>query len=194
MSKAFVKESGDDADALDDEQSDQSAGIPPGSKNYVTAEGHRAMRESLLKLMSVERPEVVRVVSWAASNGDRSENGDYIYGKRRLREIDRRIRYLSKRLDCAEVVDPSMHLGNDQIFFGAKVEFFRNGEGPESITIVGIDEVDSAPRRVSWVSPIARALIKARVGDLVMLKTPQGLDEIEILAVDYAWSMQMLQG
>ncbi|NDA55563.1 MAG: transcription elongation factor GreB, partial [Betaproteobacteria bacterium] len=134
------------------------------------------------------------VVSWAASNGDRSENGDYIYGKRRLREIDRRIRYLSKRLDCAEVVDPSMHLGNDQIFFGAKVEFFRNGEGPESITIVGIDEVDSAPRRVSWVSPIARALIKARVGDLVMLKTPQGLDEIEILAVDYAWSMQMLQG
>ncbi|NDF20214.1 MAG: transcription elongation factor GreB, partial [Betaproteobacteria bacterium] len=149
MSKAFVKESGDEADALDDEQSDQSAGIPPGSKNYVTAEGHRAMRESLLKLMSVERPEVVRVVSWAASNGDRSENGDYIYGKRRLREIDRRIRYLSKRLDCAEVVDPSMHLGNDQIFFGAKVEFFRNGEGPESITIVGIDEVDSAPRRVS---------------------------------------------
>ncbi len=145
------------------------------------------MKEALLQLLNHERPEIVRVVTWAASNGDRSENGDYLYGKRRLREIDRRIRYLTRRLDRAEVVNPGLQVGNDQVFFGARIEFLRNGTVPEEITIVGIDEVDPVRRRVSWVSPIAKAVIKSRVGDLLSLRTPQGLDELEILSVDYAW-------
>lgn len=180
MSKAFVKET-DDEDDLDG----SAPPIPAGTKNYMTPEGHRRMKEELLHLIDVERPEVVRVVSWAASNGDRSENGDYIYGKRRLREIDRRIRFLTKRLDNAEVVDPSVHHGSDQIFFGATVTYENQAGDEHTITIVGIDELDPLNGKISWISPVARALIKAREGDSVVLKTPTGVDELTILEVSY---------
>src|SRR5690606_20032933 len=147
--------------------------------------GHARMKAELLQLLDVERPEVVRVVSWAASNGDRSENGDYIYGKKRLREIDRRIRFLTKRLDAAEVVDPVRRQTPDQVFFGATVAYLRNAQAEESVTIVGIDEVDPPRRRVSWISPIARALTKAREGDTVLLPTPAGVDELEVVEIRY---------
>lgn len=180
MNKAFVKES-DDEDDLDP----ATPVIPPGTKNYITPPGHRRLKEELLQLIDVDRPEVVRIVSWAASNGDRSENGDYIYGKRRLREIDRRIRFLTKRLDIAEVVDPSVHHGSDQIFFGATVTY-ENQEGERhTVTIVGIDELDPLNGKISWISPVARALTKAREGDSVVLKTPAGVDELVILEVSY---------
>ncbi len=182
MNKAFVKEGdGDDDDDL-------GAGlppIPPGSKNYITPQGHRRIREELLQLIDVERPEVVKVVHWAASNGDRSENGDYIYGKRRLREIDRRIRFLTKRLDLAEVVDPSVHHGSDQVFFGATVTYVNAAGEEHTVTIVGIDELDPLHGKISWVSPVARALTKAREGDVVTLRTPAGDDELEVIAVQY---------
>lgn len=180
MSKAFVKESDQD-----DEEEFGAPPIPPGTKNYLTPEGHHAMRTELLNLIDNERPEVVNIVSWAASNGDRSENGDYIYGKRRLREIDRRIRFLTKRLDIAEVVQPSVHFGSDQVFFGATVEY-ENQEGEVQIVrIVGVDEFDPLRGKISWISPVARALTKARIGDTVSLKTPHGVDELTILAVNY---------
>lgn len=183
MNKAFTKESGDEGD--DDGAVDAASAIPAGSKNYITIEGHRRLKEELLHLIDVERPEVVRVVSWAASNGDRSENGDYIYGKRRLREIDRRIRFLTKRLDIAEVVDPSVHHGSDQIFFGATVSY-QNQTGKEfTVTIVGIDEIDPLNGKISWISPVARALNKAREGESVILKTPAGMEELEIIKVYY---------
>ncbi len=181
MNKAFVKES----DADDDDDSGGLPPIPPGAKNYITPQGYQRIREELLQLIDVDRPEVVKIVHWAASNGDRSENGDYIYGKRRLREIDRRIRFLTKRLDLAEVVDPSAHHGSDQVFFGATVSYV-NGAGDEhTITIVGIDELDPLRGKISWVSPVARALTKAREGDVVTLRTPAGDDELEILSVEY---------
>lgn len=186
MNKAFVKESdGDD----DDELGAGLPPIPPGAKNYITPQGYQRIREELLQLIDVERPEVVKIVHWAASNGDRSENGDYIYGKRRLREIDRRIRFLTKRLDLAEVVDPSVHHGSDQVFFGATVTYV-NAQGEEHIvTIVGIDELDPLRGKISWVSPVARALTKAREGDLVTLRTPAGEDELEIISVQYPASV-----
>lgn len=180
MNKAFVKET-DDEDDLDT----GAPPIPAGTKNYMTPEGHRRMKEELLHLIDVDRPEVVRIVSWAASNGDRSENGDYIYGKRRLREIDRRIRFLTKRLDMAEVVDPSAHHGSDQIFFGATVTYENHAGEEHTITIVGIDELDPLNGKISWISPVARALTKAREGDSVVLKTPTGMDELTILEVSY---------
>lgn len=180
MNKAFVKET-DDEDDLDA----GAPAIPAGTKNYMTPQGHQRMKNELLHLIDVERPEVVRVVSWAASNGDRSENGDYIYGKRRLREIDRRIRFLTKRLDIAEVVDPSVHHGSDQIFFGATVSYENQAGEEHTVTIVGIDELDPLNGKISWISPVARALIKAREGDSVVLKTPTGLDELTILEVSY---------
>jgi transcription elongation factor GreB len=181
MSKAFVKdETADDDDVELPEQ-------PAGVRNYITPGGYHRLRDELAHLVKVERPEVVRVVSWAASNGDRSENGDYIYGKKRLREIDRRIRFLTRRLDNAEVVDPSVREATDQVFFGATVTYRSSGQENE-ITIVGIDEVDPANGRVSWISPIARALLKAREGDVVQLRTPAGLESLEILAVSYAAS------
>ena len=180
MNKAFVKES-DDEDDLDA----ATPSIPSGTKNYMTPAGHRAMKEELLHLIDVDRPEVVRIVSWAASNGDRSENGDYIYGKRRLREIDRRIRFLTKRLDLAEVVDPSVHHGSDQIFFGATVRYENHAGEEHAVTIVGIDELDPLNGKISWISPVARALTKAREGDTVTLKTPAGMDELTILDVSY---------
>jgi transcription elongation factor GreB len=151
----------------------------------MTPQGHQRMKEELLRLIDVDRPEVVRVVSWAASNGDRSENGDYIYGKRRLREIDRRIRFLTKRLDLAEVVDPSVHHGGDQVFFGATVTYENQAGEEHTVTIVGIDELDPLNGKISWISPVARALTKAREGDTIVLKTPSGLDELTILEVGY---------
>jgi transcription elongation factor GreB len=182
MSKAFTKEEAPE----DDELEPAEAPAPPGGRNYMTPAGHARMKAELLQLLDVERPEVVRIVSWAASNGDRSENGDYLYGKKRLREIDRRIRFLTRRLDAAEVVDPALQQNLEQVFFGAEVCYLRNGESEETITIVGIDEVDPPRRRVSWISPVARALMKAREGDVVSLRTPGGIDELEVLSIRYA--------
>jgi len=154
-------------------------------KNYITPQGQQRLKDELLHLLDVERPEVVRVVSWAASNGDRSENGDYQYGKKRLREIDRRIHFLTKRLEDAVVVDPAAREETDQVFFGATVNYL-NADGDETrISIVGVDEVDVDKGYVSWISPIAKALIKARVGDTVQLQTPNGPKAIEILEVTY---------
>lgn len=181
MSKAFTKES-DDAD---DEELPAEQRLPQGSRNYMTPAGYRRMFEELTHLVKTERPEVVGVVSWAASNGDRSENGDYIYGKRRLREIDRRIRYLTKRLDNVEVVDPEQRQNEERIFFGATVTF-ANSQGEErTISIVGLDELDPKRGYVSWISPIARALTKAQAGDTVKLQTPAGMEELEIIEVVY---------
>ena len=180
MNKAFVKESDGD-----DDDDGGLPPIPPGAKNYITPQGYQRIREELLQLIDTERPEVVKIVHWAASNGDRSENGDYIYGKRRLREIDRRIRFLTKRLDLAEVVDPSVHQGSDQVFFGATVTYLNSTGSEQTITIVGIDELDPLKGKISWVSPVARALTKSREGDMVTLTTPAGVDELEILSVTY---------
>ena len=180
MSKAFTKES----DAADDDDL-QLPPLPAGGKNYITPQGYARLRTELLDLIDNERPKIVEVVYWAASNGDRSENGDYIYGKKRLREIDRRIRFLTQRLEMAEVTDPSLHHGNDQIFFGATVTYVDAAGQERTITILGIDEADSAQSQVSWVSPIARTLIKAHAGDVVRLITPTGVEELEVLAVHY---------
>jgi transcription elongation factor GreB len=181
MSKAFVKE-GEDAE---EDEEYEAPTLPAGTKNYMTLDGFRGMKAELLRLLDLERPEVVRTVSWAASNGDRSENGDYIYGKKRLREIDRRIRFLTRRLDAAEVVDVAAREATDQVFFGATVAYQASRGGPQRVTIVGVDEVDPAQRRVSWVSPIARALLKAREGDTVQFMTPSGPETVEVLEVIY---------
>ena len=182
MNKAFTRET-DDED--DDDGVDTSPSLPQGARNYITPGGYARIRDELDQLLRVERPHVVEVVQWAASNGDRSENGDYLYGKKRLREIDRRIRFLTKRLDIAEVADPSVHHGSGQIFFGATVTYV-NARGEErTITIKGIDEADNLAGEVSWVSPIARALLKAREGDEVQLVTPGGVESIAIVAVRY---------
>ncbi len=182
MSKAFVKEG---SESEDDDDDLEVVGLPAGSRNYMTPAGFARLRGELVSLLNVERPAVVQTVSWAASNGDRSENGDYIYGKKRLREIDRRLRFLTRRLDNAEVVDPATRESTDQVFFGATVRY-ANAVGEElQIAIVGIDEVDLPRGRVSWISPIARALIKAREGDLVQLRTPGGVEKIEIIEVRY---------
>jgi transcription elongation factor GreB len=159
--------------------------IPRGSKNYITPEGYAVLRAELFDLMDNERPRMVEIVHWAASNGDRSENGDYHYGKKRLREIDRRIRFLTKRLEIAEVTDPSVHHGRDQVFFGATVTYVDEVGTERTVTILGIDEADSLKGQVTWVSPIARALLKAREGDVVKLVTPMGVQEVEVLAVHY---------
>jgi len=180
MSKAFTKESDGD-----DDDGPSLPPIPPGTKNYMTPQGYQRIRDELLRLIDVERPEVVAVVHWAASNGDRSENGDYIYGKRRLRQIDSRIRFLTKRMDLAEVVDPSVHHGSDQIFFGATITYENQDGVQQTVTIQGIDELDPLNGIISWISPVARALTKARVGDVISLKTPSGIDELEILDVSY---------
>ncbi|GAA0840737.1 transcription elongation factor GreB [Cupriavidus pauculus] len=182
MNKAFVKESSSDDD---DDLPEGATPLPPGTKNYITAAGYKRLRDELMHLIDVERPEVVQIVSWAASNGDRSENGDYLYGKKRLREIDRRIRFLTRRLDKAEVVDPAAQGDNDQIFFGATVTYANQAGEETTITIVGMDEVDLDNNHVSWISPIAKALIKAREGDTVALRTPAGVEQIDILEVRY---------
>jgi transcription elongation factor GreB len=182
MSKAFTRESDGEAE---DAPADDGPALPSGVKNYITPAGFERLRAELHALFRVERPKVVEIVSWAAGNGDRSENGDYIYGKKRLREIDRRIRFLTKRLEIAEVVDPARQPRRDQAFFGAIVTY-ANGSGEErTVTIMGVDEADLDKGEVSWVSPIARALLKGREGDLVTLRTPTGEEEIEIVAIRY---------
>jgi transcription elongation factor GreB len=183
MSKAFTREN--DNAPEDDHDIEEENPIPPGSKNYLTPMGWRRMRDEVTWLVKTERPNVTSVVSWAAKLGDRSENADYQYGKKRLREIDRRIRYLTKRLEAAEVVDPAVREETDQVFFGATVSYANSAGEEHTIRIVGIDETDLPRNYVSWVSPIARALIKAREGDTVHLHTPGGDEEIEILEVRY---------
>ncbi len=180
MNKAFTKES--DAD---DEDELPVPSQPASGKNYITPQGYARLREELFDLIDNERPKVVDIVHWAASNGDRSENGDYLYGKKRLREIDRRIRFLTQRLEIAEISDPGLHHGNDQVFFGATVTY-ADEEGLErTVTILGIDEAVSAMGQISWISPVARALLKARTGDEVSLVTPQGTQLLEVLKVAY---------
>lgn len=180
MSKAFTRESDED----DEDLPPEVKGV--GGKNYITRSGYDRLREELLSLIDIERPKVVEVVHWAASNGDRSENGDYLYGKKRLREIDRRIRFLTKRLEIAEIVDTQAHRGSDQVFFGATVTFLRRDGAETTVRIVGIDEADTLKGDVTWISPIARALLKAREGDEVVLQTPSGREVLEITAVAYA--------
>ena len=171
--------------AADDEADEQELKQLPTGRNYMTPAGWQRMKDELYQLVHKERPEVVNVVSWAAGNGDRSENGDYLYGKRRLREIDRRIRFLTKRLEIAEVVNPETREATDQVFFGATVTVWRQSGEEQTLSIVGIDEVDLSQGRVSWISPIARTLLKAREGDVVRLRTPAGFEDIEILDVQY---------
>ena len=183
MSKAFTRE--DDDAPEDDFEGEEQNPIPPGSKNYMTPAGWQRMRDELKWLLNTERPQVTNVVSWAARNGDRSENADYQYGKKRLREIDRRIRYLTKRLEAAEVVDPATREDTDQVFFGATVTYTTTSGAEQTVRIVGIDEMDPSHHYVSWISPIARALIKAREGETVPLRTPGGIEDIEILEVRY---------
>ena len=182
MSKAFVKESDDEPELPPDDE----PAMPAGVKNYMTPAGHRRMQEERRRLLREERPKTVEVVSWAAGNGDRSENGDYLYGKKRLREIDRRIRFLSKRLESAEVVDPSRQTRRDQVFFGACVTYANRDGAEKTVTIVGIDEADLERGQVNWISPIARALLKAHEGDAVELHTPAGIEQIEIVEIRYA--------
>ena len=182
MNKAFTREV-DREDEDDDEL--EAPVLPAGAKNYITVAGYRRLRDELMTLLDGERPKVVETVSWAAKNGDRSENGDYLYGKKRLREIDRRIRFLTRRLDIAEVVDPTLHHGNEQIFFGATVRYASDHGDERTIRIIGVDEAESAQGEVSWIAPIARALLKARVGDEVRLTTPRGVEVLEVLEVRY---------
>lgn len=181
MNKAFVKEP--DGDEEDEDPVGVPA-LPAGTKNYMTPSGHRALREEFEKLVKVNRPHLVQVVSWAASNGDRSENGDYIYGKKKLREMDRRLRYLTKRLDNAEVVDPAHQTNLEQVFFGATVTV-SDVDDEATYQIVGIDEADPGTGKISWISPLARALMKARAGDIVKFMSPAGVREIEIIDIRY---------
>lgn len=181
MNKAFVRES----DGDDDDDLPGLPPLPPGTRNYMTPQGYAAMKAEVLHLIDVERPEIVRIVTWAASNGDRSENGDYLYGKRRLREIDRRIRFLTKRLDLAEVVDPATQPQRDRVFFGATVLYADKAGDEHRVTIVGIDEAEPLKGRISWVAPVARAMMKAQEGDTVTLRTPGGVESLDILEVSY---------
>jgi transcription elongation factor GreB len=183
MNKAFVKESDDGMD--EEEDAPPSLDAPKNLKNYISPSGLARLKAELLQLLDTDRPEVVKLVSWAASNGDRSENGDYLYGKKRLREIDRRIRFLMKRIDAAEVVDASLNYGNEKAFFGATIEILRANGEEQTITIVGIDEVDTRHGFVSWIAPISKALIKHGVGEEVVLQTPAGPETIEILSINY---------
>jgi transcription elongation factor GreB len=185
VNKAFVKESDGAADDGDEELAPGQR-LPAGSKNYMTRRGYDALRVELDQLVRIERPKLVETVAWAAGNGDRSENGDYIYGKKRLREIDRRIRFLIKRIESAEVVDPERQQGLEQVFFGATVSFCDlETEDEQTWQIVGVDEADAAQGRISWISPLARAVLKARVGDVVRFQSPAGMREIEITDVHY---------
>ncbi|OAN49110.1 transcription elongation factor GreB [Paramagnetospirillum marisnigri] len=180
MSKAFTKEGDGDED-----EGAEPKGLPPGTKNYMRPQGYQALKDELTQLLRVERPKVVEVVSWAAGNGDRSENGDYLYGKKRLREIDRRIRFLTKRLESAHVVDPAQQKARDRVYFGATVTYANARDEEITITIVGIDEADMERGLISWISPVARALLKASEGDVVGVRTPTGLESIEVVAIAY---------
>lgn len=181
MNKAFTKESEQD----DDEDIEEPSPLPAGSKNYMTPAGHQRLKDEALHLLDKERPELTKVITWAASNGDRSENADYIYGKRRLRQIDSRIRFLTKRLDNAEVIDPATREPTDQVFFGATVTVCDSVGTERTYSIVGIDEADVARGRISWISPLARQLLKTREGDRVVVKTPGGEETLDILSVEY---------
>ena len=183
MSKAFTRE---DAPAPEPDDEPSLPPLPPGSRNYITPAGWQRLQDELRNLLRVERPKVVETVSWAAGNGDRSENGDYIYGKRRLREIDRRIRFLTKRLEIAEIVDPKAQKNRAQVFFGARVTFLNAREETRTVRIVGIDETDSERGDIAWVAPVARALLRLRVGDTANLQTPQGPDTLEVLKIEYS--------
>jgi transcription elongation factor GreB len=185
MSKASTRESNSDPDDRDDDGADA---LPAQARNYVTPTGHAALQTELGHLLQEERPKVVEVVSWAASNGDRSENADYHYGKKRLREIDRRVRYLTKRLDSAVLVDPTQQQALRRVFFGATVTYARADGREHTVTLVGVDEADLSQGKVSWLSPIARALMKAKVDDNVQLRTPAGVEDIEIIAIRYGSS------
>lgn len=180
MSKAFTREPEPD----EDEDIGLPA-LPQGTRNYITPAGYARLRAELFDLIDNERPKVVDVVHWAASNGDRSENGDYLYGKKRLREIDRRIRFLTKRLEIAEIIDPSVHHGKEQVFFGATVTYSERHGVERTVTIMGMDEADSLQGQVSWVSPIARTLLRSQIGDVLQLLTPSGVVDIEVLDVVY---------
>ena len=179
MSKAFTKESDDD------DEPEQPDNVDAGTKNYVTPSGYADLQNELRQLIKEERPKIVEVVRWAAGNGDRSENGDYIYGKRRLREIDRRVRYLTKRIENAEIVDPELQKNLTQVFFGATVTYSRADGSVNTVKIVGMDEADLAKGKISWISPVARALMKSKVGDEVELRTPAGNEIVEVLAIQY---------
>jgi len=184
MSKAFTSE---ETPEDDDELPDDPSPLPAGARNYMTPGGFARLRDELDHLVQKERPELVSVVSWAAGNGDRSENGDYLYGKKRLREIDRRIRFLIRRLDRAEVVDPAVRRDDDgdRVYFGATVTVADSAGRERTVSIVGIDEIDTARGYVSWISPMARALLKAREGDVVTVRTPAGPEDLEVLSVRY---------
>jgi transcription elongation factor GreB len=185
VSKAFTKENDQDGD---DELEESASPIPPGSKNYISPGGHQSLRDEFEYLLKKDRPAVTAAVSWAAKNGDRSENADYQYGKKRLREIDKRLRFLTKRLDSAEVVDPEIPRDKDtadQIFFGATVTYAHASGEENTITIVGVDEIDLKRNYISWISPLARALMKARPGDAVTLRAPGGIEELDVIAVRY---------
>lgn len=181
MSKAFTRESDPD----DDDEDPPLTAPAPNGKNYITRAGYERLRRELFTLIDDERPKIVDIVHWAASNGDRSENGDYLYGKKRLREIDRRIRFLTRRLEIAEVVDASVHHGGDQVFFGASVTYADEDGQATTVTILGVDESQSAQGQISWISPVARALLKARVGERVRLVVPGGVQELDVLSVNY---------
>jgi transcription elongation factor GreB len=183
MSKAFTRETENENEP--EAEAEDGPSLPAGGKNYMTRAGFARLETELRQLIRVDRPKVVDIVSWAAGNGDRSENGDYIYGKRRLREIDRRIRFLTKRLESAEVVDPAAQKRRDQIFFGATVTYADSAGAERTVTIVGIDEADLDQGKISWVSPVARALLKAREGDLVELRRPNGVEMLEIVEIHY---------
>lgn len=183
MNKAFVKETDGSSDEEDGQQGPPP--LPQGVKNYLTPAGYKSLQQELKELLEVERPKIVETVHWAAKNGDRSENGDYLYGKKRLREIDRRVRFLTKRLEIVEVVDASVHYGKDQVFFGATVDYETDDGQLHTITIVGVDEADSLQHKISWIAPVARALLKARVDDEVTLQTPAGLQHLLVVAVSY---------
>jgi len=186
MSKAFTSEQAAPDDA--DDAPEDASPLPPGTRNYMTPGGFARLKRELDALVSRERPELVATVAWAAGNGDRSENGDYIYGKKRLREIDRRIRFLVRRLDRSEVVDPEARRDDDsgsQVFFGATVTVADARGTERTVSIVGVDEIDANRGYISWISPMARALLKAREGDTVTLKTPAGLEDLDVLSVRY---------
>lgn len=180
MSKAFTKET----DGEDDEPEEQDA-LPASIKNYMTPHGFSVLQKELRQLMRVERPKVVETVAWAAGNGDRSENGDYIYGKKRLREIDRRARYLTKRLESAEIVDPKRQQGLEQVFFGATVTYVREDDSEHTVILVGVDEADATQGKISWISPVAKALMKSKIGDTVELRTPAGTETLEVVSLEY---------
>jgi transcription elongation factor GreB len=182
MSKAFTRESEEIEDGGAEEA---DAGIPGGAPNYITPAGFQRLRDELQFLLRDERPKIVEIVSWAAGNGDRSENGDYIYGKRRLREIDRRIRFLTRRLEASKVVDPAEQKNRSQVFFGATVTYEREDGTERTVRIVGIDETGHYEHAISWISPMAKALLKAREGDVVDVRTPAGIESVEVVTISY---------